>query len=250
MKSIARAVSLAFCLLASARCDLAEAGYVVVMADTTPFFPLIYDFYEGFDGNRQFFRNLSADAGSVLVTGGARVNPPFRFYEAAENTTAAFTSEEMTAETLERVTLVITDRRQSFTTAEAELLSTLVRNGGTLFIGVDVTSPRGSGSGEVDLAINAANSLLSKMSIGMSVTKESLDSGDRVARGTQIRTHPLTRGVSEFGYGYTGRVNGGVPLFRTTGRVPFAAAVFVPEPATLALAGASLLAVAVLRRRK
>ena len=212
----------------------ASAGYVVLMADTTPFVPLIYDAYEAFDGNRQFFRNLSADSGSVLVTGGSSINPPFRFYKAAENTTAAFTSNELTAETLESVTLVITDGRQSFTTAEAQLLRTLVRNGGNLFIGVDVTSPRGNGA-EVDLAINAANFLLSEMRISMSVAKEPLDSGYRVARGSQIRTHPLTRGVSEFGYGLAGRVSGGAPLFRSTERTPFAAAVFVPEPCTVSL---------------
>jgi hypothetical protein len=218
------------------------------MADVTPLFPLIYDVYEGFEGNRLFFRNLSSQPGSVLVTGGAPIDPPYRFYKAAENTTAAFTSTELTEEMLERTTLVLAQGRQSFTMAEARLLSSHVRNGGNLFIGVDPTSPRGDVA-EVNRAINAANFLLSEMRISMSVTKDALDSGYRVARGSQIRTHPLTLGVTEFGYGFTGRVNGGVPLFRSTGRIPFAAAVFVPEPSTIAIAGSSLVALA-LRRRK
>jgi hypothetical protein len=228
----------------------ATAGYVVVMADITPLFPLQDDVYEAFEGNRRLFRNITGEPGSVIITGGSPLHPVSKFY-ATEGVSSKWTSGELTQDLLKHATLVVSENRVAFTTAEAQLLRSFVGNGGNLFLGVEPFSSLDANPLISERVRTAANTLLKNMSIDVVISRSGFDPGTNIARGSKIAVHPLTQDVSALNYGWASQVIGGEPLFFSRAGLPFTAAVFIPEPSSITLATAAALSIlSLLHRRK
>jgi hypothetical protein len=97
------------------------------------------------------------------------------------------------------------------------------------------------------------NALLIGLGSSLRIVPETLDAAFVTTSGSHILANPLTAGVATFTYAATARVSGGIPLFTVLGGQTFIAeegiATAISEPSTMALLGAGLSLLGMLRRR-
>ena len=95
------------------------------------------------------------------------------------------------------------------------------------------------------------NALLAGIGSSLSLGSTDFNDGDQTASSPEILVNALTSGVLSFDYGATVLVSGGRPLFLTNDLLPFVAvegaAATVPEPTTVLLVSAALVALGVTR---
>ena len=216
-----------------------HAGYVVVMGDSTVIPGLAWDISAG--GNRQLFRNLAGGNGSVVMI-GHKSNYLAGFYESTGDISSRWHAGDVTLESLEDATLVVSNERLAFTASEVDAFTSFVHAGGNLLL---ITEPATQDAG---MQRDATNALLVDMHISMAVTGHRILSYETNIGSDNVAVHPLTSGVSNLSYGAAWCVWGGEPLFFAPMDFPIASAVFVPEPSFLSIS-VWLAAPAILRRR-
>jgi hypothetical protein len=225
----------------------ALGGYVVVMGDATPTFALQYDIYEGFEGNRAFFRNLRAGGDSVPLLGPSSGNTDLvrDFYNRLLPGSADESSALVTNNLLQGVDLLVASRViREFSASETEAIGGLLGRGGNLLLIVEPPPVR-----DAESVRSSVHALLDKLHVNIRLLNPLFDGGTRPVTGDRIATHPLTYGVTAFNYGKASNVQGGTPLFFGSTGYPFVAAAFVPEPSTFVITSICILAFSTRRRR-
>jgi hypothetical protein len=229
----------------------AHAGLIVVAGDTTPVFSLTDTTPNpAAAGNQQFFSNVLGSGTSVLVQGasanpfaGAEIN---EFYNTLTGVTSTLldAGATLTATDLAGRDLFLAAEPDAFTAGEIAAIGAFVGSGGSLYL---------MGDG-VLLSLSAnINALLAGIGSSLSLGSTEFDLGDQTATGAEIPANALTSGVLSFDYGSTVLVSGGTPLFLTNDLQPFVAVEgapgTVPEPATVLLFSAALVAAGIRARR-
>ncbi len=248
-KTARRTCAIALALLAVS--GTANSGLIVATGDTTPVFSLTDTAPNPATvGNQRFFSNVLGSGTSVLVQ--ATPTNPFpgleinEFYNTRDGVTSTLLAAEarVTPAALAGKNLFLAPNPDAFTAAEIVAIDAFVGSGGSLYIMGDGTLP--------SLSANI-NALLAGIGSGLSLGSTDFDDGDHTASGSEIVGDALTSGVVSFAYGATVLVAGGSPLFLTNGLQPFAAAevtaATVPEPATVLLLSAAVVALGITRVR-
>jgi hypothetical protein len=246
-KTPRRTCAIVFALLAVS--GTATAGIIVAAGDATPVFSLTDTVPNpATAGNQQFFSNVLGSGTSVLVQAASSLSFAGPEINEFYNTLAGVTSTLLAAEAtvtgadLAGKNLFLAPNPDAFTTAEIAALGAFVGSGGSLYVMGDGTLP----SLSADI-----NALLAGIGSNLSLGSTDFDEGDQTASGPEIVANALTSGVLSFNYGATVLVSGGSPLFLTNGLQPFVAvedaATTVPEPATVLLFSAALVALGITR---
>ena len=226
----------------------ADAGLLILSGDSNIANPL----GGGEPGNDQFFLNVLGGGTSVLVL-ETTVTPVFTtpvndFYNSQPGVTSSLFSGEITAAVLAGVDLFYSALPDDFFTAsELDALGDFLDAGGTIFFAGDNPGFAPNPNARINAALAALGS-------GMQILGIGLDIGLFHTQPFQVVPDPLTAGVANFQYGGMSQIAGGNPLFLSLEQHPFiayeqGAVAGVPEPGTVSLLGAGVLAAVVLRRR-
>lgn len=142
--------------------------------------------------------------------------------------------------------LVVLGRSNAFSATEIGLVRDFLVGGGRVLLAGE--------SANIGFAANAnINALLAGVGSSIRLNQVTEGIGDQFATGNEIVAHPLTAGITSFGYGRTTTVTGGTTLFLNDSGNPFIAVdAVVPEPRTWALmiSGFGLAGAALRRRRR
>lgn len=256
-------------LLLSVATPAAAAGTLVVAGDITPTFALGPDGFGGVAGNRTFFTNLLGGVTTVAISSrtfnGFSNGNVQQFYSGlgANVTTLA---DPVSAASLAGIGLLVVQfPNTSFTTSEASAIGGFLRDGGRVYLSGEASSTNTMfPAGPVNqgrLANTALNGLLG--AIGATIRLDDTDVGCcGNLLTTAIGQHPLTAGVTSFGYGFATSVSGGTALVSVPGSfldpalrpiiaVETFGAAMVPEPGSWAMliAGFGVTGSAMRRRR-
>jgi hypothetical protein len=201
-------------------------------------------------GNQQFFGNVLAGGGTVVVLdcvcGGSpssvsnadgEVNT---FYNTLGGVNSSLHGGPVTVAALTGADLfVVPLPDDAFTGSEISAMNSFIAGSGSIFF-------LGENSSPVFTTNNAAiNAALASLGSGLSILPDFIDTGFNTAVGTQIAADPFTAGVAEFVYGATSQVAGGTQVFSGFEGDPFVTyegkrTPAVPEPGTLLLLGLAL----------
>lgn len=233
-RTVAAAVRAAYSIAAIVLLTLhprAHGGYVVVIGDYTP---AAYLVTRTDPGVLRFFDNLQPSDTTVLL-GNPQSGWNAHLYQHYNTSgkSASF-SADVTDEALSDVELaVVLSPTRLFTVDEAQAINRLLVSGGNLLAFMDGTQSAG---------LPFVADLLNKLNVDLVHVPSIVDWGSQAATGSRIASHPLTAGVESFSYGGATPVSGGVPLFSAINGESLAAAVFVPEPASVSLLAAGTIA--------
>lgn len=226
-RTVAAAVKAAYSIVAVVLLAVhpaAHGGYVVVVGDYTPASYLVT---RTDPGTTRFFDNLQpGDATALLGDPQSGWNAHLYQHYNTGGRSATF-SADVSDETLSNVELaVVLSPTRVFTIDEARAINRLLVRGGNLLAFMDGTQSAG---------LPFVADLLVKLNVDLAHVPSIIDWGSQAATGSRIAAHPLTAGVDSLSYGGATPVSGGVPLFFAINGEPLAAAVFVPEPASVSL---------------
>jgi hypothetical protein len=224
----------------------ALAGLIVVSGDENITNALVGQSVAVNPGNQRFFSNVLGTGTTVRVQGTdvGGVDTPVAnlnsFYNSLAGVTATIQAGAVTSASLAGVNLFLSAiPANPFSAAEISALGTFSAGGGTLFLLGD----GGSFAPNQDANLNA---LLAGIGSSLQIVLASIDPGFRTVGGLQIAADPLTTGVNSLTYTFVSQVSGGTTLFTASGGQTFVAVTgevsAVPEPSTLALFSAILLA--------
>jgi len=221
------AISFLACLLGNGGQRSANAGFVAVMGDATPFYYLTGSLAK--PPNQTFFANLLGEGTRVTVVGllDDSSEGAHQFYSGLPGVGSVLARRPVSDSMLNGVDLlVVTMPDEVFASSEVDAIHAFLRQGGSLFLANEAY-----GLGPPPNNTGVINALLDALKIDMFIRPALLDVSDHFASGAQLVSHPLTDGVSGFRYGATSQVVGGAPIMFTSGGVPFASLVIIPEPA-------------------
>lgn len=207
-------------------------------------------------GNLTFAQNILGGGDQVSIYRFSVVNsfpnPPLGeqlagVYNGFAGVTATTFDTDITAGALAGADLlVVLGRSNAFSATEIGLVRNFLVGGGRVLLAGE--------SANIGFSANAnINSLLAGLGSSIRLNQVTEGIGDQFATGNEIISHPLTAGITSFGYGRTTTVSGGTTLFlNDDGNAFVAIDAVVPEPQTWALmiSGFGLAGAALRRRRR
>ena len=188
-------------------------------------------------GDQQFFENILSGTTDIAILdqSGTNVyaNQINQFYKSLGDINLSTTASVTAASVANTDMLIIPLPKSMFSNDEMVIMNSYIQGGGSVFfLGESLNS-----------SIN--NLIINQMLLGigssMSIENNILDPGPNIssAVGAQkVEGNPYTDNVFNFKYAQVSSVNGGNPLFLTTGMTPFIAyepSNSVPEPSMVLL---------------